>query len=71
MGVWITSRQHLVSEISIIFQVITSIGVEMILMPIIMTGIMKTFSLDNEAARAVVLIVCLSISMANFSLGSR
>jgi predicted permease len=46
-------------------------ALKLLIMPILTVGISKAFNLDDEPGRATVLIACLSISMASFTLGSR
>lgn len=70
MGVWISSQRIFLCNISTSTLIVCMLS-KLALMPLIMVGITKAFNLNDEAGRAAVLIACLPVSMASFSLGSR
>ncbi len=73
MGVWISSSQTLFFKMSL--KAILLVISKLFIVPLIMIGITKVFNLHNikndEVGRAAIIISCLPISMASFTLGSQ
>ena len=74
MGVWLSS-QHFSPANSLpscsVGIILSCMALKLVVVPLLMVGITKLFRLNDEAGRAAVLISCLPISMAGFTLGSQ
>lgn len=70
MGVWMESKGKNLFQISVLSATLFMLS-KLVIVPLVMVGLAKAFSLDDEAGRAAVLIASLPISMASFSLASR
>lgn len=69
MGVWMSDQGKRLFRVPISVATICMVN-KLILVPLVMVGLAKAFSLNDEAGRAAVLMACLPISMASFSLAS-
>ena len=68
MGVWAQSQGRRLFRVPL-HAAILSMFSKLVLVPLLMVGLAKLCRLTDEAGRAAVLIACLPISMASFSLG--
>jgi predicted permease len=69
MGIWMHHQGRNLVRIGFVELFIFMIT-KLIIVPMIMIGLAKALSLDDESGRAAVLIASLPISMASFTLGS-
>lgn len=70
MGVWMHQQGHNLIAICWL-DLIGSMLIKLVVVPLIMVGLVAAFDLPNIYARSAVLIAALPISMASFSLGKQ
>lgn len=69
MGLWMSDQGKRLFRVPLSIAALSMTN-KLLLVPIVMVGLAKAFDLNDEASRAAVLIACLPISMASFSLAS-